>query len=46
MGCGDIGAYVYTQIDTPHIDAIAQRGVLLINGYAISDARATLIIYL
>ena len=46
MGCGDIGAYVYTQIDTPHIHAIAQRRVLLINGYAISDARATLIIYL
>jgi arylsulfatase len=27
MGYGDIGAYGNTQIDTPHIDAIAQRGV-------------------
>ncbi|MBT5725888.1 MAG: sulfatase [Gammaproteobacteria bacterium] len=34
MGYGDIGAYGNTQIDTPHIDAIAQRGVLLTNGYA------------
>ena len=34
MGYGDIGAYGNTLIRTPHIDAIAQRGVLLTNGYA------------
>jgi arylsulfatase A len=34
MGYGDIGAYGSTRIRTPHIDAIAQRGILLTNAYA------------
>lgn len=46
MGYGDIGSYGNTQIDTLHFDAIAWRGVLLTNGYAIPDARVTLVIYL
>ncbi|MFK8050569.1 MAG: sulfatase [Halioglobus sp.] len=34
MGYGDLGVYGNRLIRTPHIDAIAQRGVLLSNGYA------------
>lgn len=34
MGYGDIGAYGNSLIRTPHIDALANRGLLLTNGYA------------
>ena len=34
MGYGDIGAYGNSLIRTPHIDALASRGLLLTNGYA------------
>lgn len=33
MGYGDIGAYGNSLIRTPHIDALADRGLLLTNGY-------------
>ena len=34
MGYGDLGAYGNSLIRTPHIDALADRGLLLTNGYA------------
>ncbi|MFT4826403.1 MAG: putative sulfatase [Halioglobus sp.] len=34
MGYGDLGAYGNRLIRTPHIDAIAHRGVIFSNGYA------------
>lgn len=34
MGYGDLGAYGNQLIRTPHIDAIARRGVVFSNGYA------------
>ena len=33
LGWGDIGAYGGTAIQTPHIDALAEQGVLLTEGY-------------
>ncbi len=34
MGYGDIGVYGSTRIRTPHIDSLADTGVVLTNGYA------------
>ena len=34
MGYGDIGVYGATRIRTPHIDSLAETGVVLSNGYS------------
>lgn len=36
LGYGDVGAYGSTELKTPHMDALANGGVLFTNGYASS----------
>ena len=34
LGLGDLGCYGQTQIETPHIDALAEQGMIFTNHYA------------